>query len=59
MRRGMHAGRREEVHTILERVETEARGIGEKRIGPKRAASCGAVILRSGISRAGRVRGRG
>lgn len=38
IRRAMHGGRRDEVHAILERVEAEARGIGEERYGPKRAA---------------------
>lgn len=38
IRRAMHAGRRDEVHAILERVEAEVRGVGEERSGPKRAA---------------------
>lgn len=39
IRRAMHAGRRDDVHALLERVEMEARGMGkEARSGAKRAA---------------------
>lgn len=37
IRRAMHAGRRDEVHAILERVEAEARGVGEERGDARKA----------------------